>query len=233
MKRHVLAILATLCATAAIPLPSQAQPAKASVTVDLVSGQPTVVVHVTNRSTVELEAWEVRIEYDLGSGVRNSLHVTTDGGFNPPPPGATDRGPIQPGATRHETIALGGIPRTASARMVTLLFADFSWEGNEDEVRHVFAQRERRAATLSLWIGALQSVSSRLPAQARAALRAMVRSDSRFTPDESDSWAKAVRIHIDELVEAAISDDVFSGHIAEMTQRFESQRTLALRHKRR
>jgi hypothetical protein len=60
--------------------PPQVSPASLGVqaTVDVSPGQSFVRVHIRNLASADLEAWQIRLVYDLGSGLPSTLDITTD-----------------------------------------------------------------------------------------------------------------------------------------------------------
>jgi hypothetical protein len=230
----IVAVLAacTLALNPATVLVFQSQVSRVSATVDVVPGTAKVIVHIKNLSKVPLEAWQVRLEYDLGSGSPSSLDITADTSLDRAIPEilAMGQGPIPPGVTQDRVFVLGGTPTKVSAAIRMAVFDDLSSEGSQDSVAFVFQQRERQAATLGLWIDALESVSGRTPQQAKTSLDSLLASDSRYVADPADAWAKSMRRTISDLV-ASQATSRFSDSVAALKQRFRAQRDLALRHK--
>lgn len=232
MKRYVL--LATLGACTVVYLTgsrvsavSQAQVHNADATVELVLGQPRVIVHLTNKASLAVEAWQLRVNYQLASGEPRTLDVTTDTCFNSAPRG-TGSGAILSEETRDEIISLPGVPLLASVTVEMLLFEDLSSEGSAGEVRFVRATRERHAQTLGTWISALQAVAGKPDAEAKAVLRDVLATE-RTRADPSDSMAAVTLQTIAELLEPNRAASKFSDQVTALKQRLERQRAPALR----
>ena len=166
MKRYVLVAMLGACTVldvtgSRISAVSQAQVQKAVATVDVVLGQPLVIVHLTNKASLDMEAWELRVDYQLVSGSRSTLDITTDTCFNSSPPGTPGVGAIPGGQTRDESILLPGIPLSASVTVRMSLFEDLSFEGSAEEVSFVRVHRDRHVTTLGTWINALRAVAEK------------------------------------------------------------------------
>lgn len=220
-----------LCAVGTRAAEAQTPPAKATATVELLPGLPSVVVRITNLSNVPLEAWQIRLSYDVPSGTRQSFEVTTDTyleAMNPPP----GRGPIQPGQSREKRLGVGAVPTNAFAEVMMLSFADLSSEGSAEEVAAVLGRRERHAMTLDYWLSALRR-ASRNPSQgARALLKEAMNADEKTT-DRTDATAQSVRARITELLEGSNDTQGLNSKLISLTQKFERQREQALRHKKK
>jgi len=207
---------------------SQAQAQKAIAAVDVVLGQPRVIVHITNNASLALDAWQLRVDYQLASGSRDTLYVTSDTCFDTSPPGTPGRGAILSGQSRDETISLPDVPLSASVTVRMLLFEDLSFEGSAGEVRSVRAQRERHATNLGTWITALHAVAGKPEVEARAILRDALAS-ARTRADPSDPLAAGTLQRMAELLEADRSASKFSDQATALTQYFERQRERAVR----
>jgi hypothetical protein len=81
----------------------------AAATVDIASGKPVVTVHLTNLSSVALDAWQLRLVYDLGSGSPATLDITADVVLDMADQGSANRGPVPPGGNRDRTYVLVGV----------------------------------------------------------------------------------------------------------------------------
>jgi hypothetical protein len=211
---------------------SQAQVQKADATVELVLGQPRVIVHLTNKASLAVEAWQLRVDYQLVSGSRDTLDITTDTCFNSSPPGTPGSGAILREETREQTISLPGVPLSASVSVRMLLFEDLSFEGSADEVSFLRVQRDRHATTLGTWIDALQAVAGKTDAEAKAVLRDVLASE-RTRADSSDSRAAGTLQTIAEFLESNRSDSKFSDQVTALRQRFERERERAVRRQAR
>jgi hypothetical protein len=207
---------------------SQAQVQKADATVELVLGQPRVIVHLTNKASLAVEAWQLRVDYQLASGDRGTLYVTSDTCFDSTPPGTRGSGAISSDETRDEIISLPGVPIRASVTVQMLLFEDLSSEGSAGEVRFVQAKRERHAQTLRTWISALQAVAGKTDSEAKASLRDVLASE-RTRADPSDSMAAATLQTIAELLEPSRAASKFSDQVTALKQRLERERERAVR----
>jgi hypothetical protein len=183
----------------------QAQISRATATVDIVPGKPYVMAHITNLPKVTLDALQIRVDYDAGTGAQ-SLDLTFDGGLvlYEFPTGL----PVPPGATRDEVVDVGGVPFRATVAVRMLLFADLSSEGSPTEVAAVLEQRERHAETLSTWIDVLQVVAGKPTQQGKADLEHVFAAEERRF-DPSDSFALAVRDDIAALLAFADPDPAF------------------------
>ena len=236
MNRHSVGLVLGIASTLALPRPLDAtvQPSprppisKATASVEPVPGQARVVVQIRNLSNVAMEAWRLKVVYDLGPGP-TSVDIVSDAGLDPDFPGA---GAIGAGTTRRQIVALPGIPVDASVTIVMLILSDGTFEGRKDLRDALLGQRERQAATLSLWIDALQSVSGRQGADAKSQIERIRRSDSRYTPDPLDVWALAMDRRIKELI-ASREADQLPARLSALLAKYQSQRDLALRHKTR
>jgi hypothetical protein len=234
VKRYVLgAMLGACCTVLDVTAPRvsagpQAQVQKAVATVELVLGQPRLIVHITNTANVAVEAWQLRVDYQLVSGSRDTLDVTTDTCFNTSPPGTPGSGAIQSEETREQIIALPDVALSASVTVRMLLFEDLSFEGSAEEVSFVRVQRDRHATTLGTWISALQAVAGKTDAEAKAVLRDVLASE-RTRAEPSDSRAAVTLQTIAALLETNRSTSTFSDQVTALRQRFERQRERALR----
>ncbi len=211
---------------------SQAKISKALATVEPVSGEPKVLVRITNLDNVALEAWEVVVVDDRGGTPRPIIDFTEDTALSPSVNSADGAGrflpgPIAPGQTRDRTFPLSETPVSPSAEIKMLLFEDLSSEGSPEEVSRVLSARERDAATLQVWTDALQTVSDMAPQQAKTHLQKFLSAEEHRT-DSSDGFAKAMRLGIAELI--ASSDAKLSERIAALKQLYTWQRERALRH---
>jgi hypothetical protein len=211
---------------------SQAQVQKAVATVDLVLGEPRVIVHLTNTASLDMEAWELRVDYQLVSGSRSTLDITTDNCFNSSPPGTPGVGAIPGGQTRDESILLPGIPLSASVTVRMSLFEDLSFEGSAEEVSFVRVHRDRHVTTLGTWINALRAVAGKTDAEAKAVLRDVLASE-RTRVDPSDSRAAVTMQTIAEFLESNGSASKFSDQVTVLRQRFERERERGVRRQAR
>jgi hypothetical protein len=200
---------------------------RVSTTVDLIPGTAAVLVRITNSSTVPLDAWQIRLLYDVGSESEGNVDITYDGATSEIP-GA---GPIAPGATRERTFAIGHIPANASVSIRMAVFGDLSSDGSADEIAFVLRQRERQAEVLGRWLDALQTVKGKTPQQAKATLENMLASDPRLKADPSDSWAQALRLDLAGHLASPEGD--LLDRVEAVKQRFARQRARALRSKAR
>jgi hypothetical protein len=238
VKRYVVVAMLCACCTvldvtgSRISAGSQAQVQKAVATIDLVLGQPVVTVHLTNKASLAVEAWELRVDYELVSGSRDTLDVTTDTCFNSSPPGTPGSGAIPAGQTREQTISLPGVPLSASVRVQMLLFEDPSFEGSAEEVSFLRVQRDRHVTTLGTWINALQAVAGKTDAEAKAVLRDVLASE-RSRADPSDSRAAVTLQTIAEFLESNRSASKFSDQVTALRQRFERERERGVRRQAR
>ena len=206
----------------------QVAPTQASVKAELVKGRADVIVHITNHSKLPIEAWHLRIAYDLGAGAQSQVEVTTDTYLNSGT--VVGRGPVQPGETRQKTFALPGVPISASAMLDMVLFSDLSAKGSPAERSAVFVRREREARSFSTWSNALQEALTKDPTQARAVLKATLASEDKQLGADSDAVFIAMRQSIGELIAAADSDPSFRKRATDLKQKLDRQREMALRH---
>ena len=198
---------------------------RVSTTVDLIPGTAAVVVRITNRSAVPLDAWQIRLLFDVGLQSEGNVDITYDGAIDELP----HTGPIAPGATRERTFGIGHVPVNASVSIRMALFEDLSSFGSLDEIAFVLRQREHQAEVLGLWLNALQSVEGKTPQQGKAILENVLASDPRLTADPTDSWAQALRLNLSELL--ASPEDGLLDRLEAVRQRFTRQRDRALRRK--
>jgi hypothetical protein len=238
VKRYVLVAMLGACCTvldvtgSRISAVSQAQVQKGVATVDLVLGQPRVIVHLTNKASLAVEAWQLRVDYQLVSGRRDTLYVTVDTCFDSSPPGTPGSGAIPSEETREETFSLPDVPLSASVTVRMLLFEDLSFEGSAEEVNFVRVQRDRHVTTLGTWINALQAVAGKTDAEAKAVLRDVLASE-RTRADPSDSRAAVTLQTIAEFLESNRSASKFSDQVTALRQRFERERERAVRRQAR
>jgi hypothetical protein len=205
---------------------------KAFATVESVPGQPRVIVHLTNNASLALDAWQVRVDYQLASGSRSSLYVTSDTYFDTSPTGTPDSGPIPSQQTRDDTISLPGVPLSTSVTVRMLLFEDLSYEGSAEEVGLVRAQRERHTRTLGTWIDALQAVAGKTDSEAKAVLSDLLASE-KARADPSDSMEAVTLERIVALLQTNRSASPFSDQATTLRQSFERERERAVRHQAR
>ena len=235
MKRYVLVAMLGACCTvldSRVSAVSQAQVQRAVATVDVVLGEPRVIVHLTNKASLAMEAWELRVDYQLVSGSRSTVDITTDTCFNSSPPGTPGVGAIPGGQTRDETILLPGIPLSASVTVRMSLFEDLSFEGSAEEVSFVRVHRDRHVTTLGTWINALRAVAGKTDAEAKAVLRDVLASE-RTRVDPSDSRAAVTMQTIAEFLESNGSASKFSDQVTALRQRFERERERGVRRQAR
>jgi hypothetical protein len=235
VKRYVLVAMLGACCTvldSRVSAVSQAQVQRAVATVDVVLGEPRVIVHLTNKASLAMEAWELRVDYQLVSGSRSTLDITTDTCFNSSPPGTPGVGAIPGGQTRDETILLPGIPLSASVTVRMSLFEDLSFEGSAEEVSFVRVHRDRHVTTLGTWINALRAVAGKTDAEAKAVLRDVLASE-RTRVDPSDSRAAVTMQTIAEFLESNGSASKFSDQVTALRQRFERERERGVRRQAR
>jgi hypothetical protein len=211
---------------------SQAPVQKAIATVEPVQGQPRVIVHLTNNASRAVEAWQLRVDYQLASGVSDTLDVTTDACFNASPAGTLGSGAILSQETRDQTFGLPGVPISVSVTVRMVLFEDLSFEGAADEVSFVRVQRDRHVKTLGTWIDALQAAAGKPDAQATAVLRDVLALESARA-DRSDSRAAVAVDRIAALLEANPSASKFSDQVTALREYFERQRERGVRRQAR
>jgi hypothetical protein len=211
---------------------SQAPVQNAVATVEPVPGQPRVIVHLTNNARPAVEAWQLRVDYQLASGARGTLDVTTDSCFNASPPGTLGSGAILSQETREQTFALPSVPIVASVTVRMVLFEDLSFEGSADEVSSVRVQRDRHVKTLATWIDALQAAAGKPDAEAKAFLRDLLLSENARA-DRSDSRAAVVLDRIAALLEANRPAPQFSDQVTALREYFASQRERGVRRQAR
>jgi len=211
---------------------SQAPVQKAVATVEPVPGQPRVIVHLTNNARLAVEAWQLQVEYQLASGARDTLDVTTDTCFNASPQGTFGSGAILTQETRDQTFALPGVPIVVSVTVQMVLFEDLSFEGSAGEVSFVRGQRDRHVKTLGTWIDALQAAAGKPDAEAKAVLRDVLAFETA-SADRSDSRAAVARDRIADLLEANGPASKFSDQVTALREYFEHQRERGLRRQAR
>jgi len=237
VNRHTLGVGLAVVSILGLPrlmdatnqAPASSPVSKATGSVELIpGGESSVRVQIRNLSDVPIEAWRYRLSYDVGSGP-SSVDVVSDAGLDPNSPGG---GAIQPRTTRSQVVALPGIPVNASVAVTMLILSDGTSEGSNEYRDGVFRQRERQAATLNLWIEALESVSGKQGPEARSALERVRRLDKRYTPDPSDSWALAMDQNIRELISSDEVDQL-PARLGGLLTKCKSQRDRALRHTHR
>jgi hypothetical protein len=116
----------------------------------IVSGEPRVVVQITNRGEVAVEAWQLRLAYIDLNGVGSSVDVTMDTYAVFEEPNASVSGPIPPGAVRNTNVWLGSIPQSVSTGLRLVVYSNVSVAGDQEAATQVFARRERDAQALDL-----------------------------------------------------------------------------------
>jgi hypothetical protein len=127
---------------------------------------------------------------------------------------------------------VSGIASSASVEVVTALFTDLSSEGSSEQTKSVFAQRERDAETLKVWIDAFESVNNKPESEGKADLQALLASEERRA-DPSDASATSVRELIKSLMSSSGGSRGFTERVKAQKEIYERQRQLALRHKAR
>lgn len=211
--------------------PSQAN--KVSAEAQIVPGEPRVVVQITNKSEVSIEAWQVRLAYVGLNGAPSSVDVTTDTYAVFEGPSLAASGPIPPGTARSTSIWLGVVPRSASVELRMVVYSDLSVDGDHDAATQVFSRRERDAQALDILLSALQPAAGRSNSQARSVLRSglAARGAELDQLSSSESSVKGLEETVNELLSAPDSD--FSKRLSYLQQHFAKQKALAVRHRGR
>jgi hypothetical protein len=191
-----------------------------------------VIVHVTNMASLALEAWQLRVDYQLMSGSRGTVYVTSDTCFDSSPPGTLGSGAILSQDTREETIPLPDVALSASVTVRMLLFEDLSSEGSADEVSSIRAKRARHVTSLATWTNALRGVAGKTDSEAKAVLRNVLASE-RNRADLSDSRDVATMQMIAELLETNVAASKFPDQVTALRQRLESERERGVRRQSR
>lgn len=167
---------------------------RAVATIAAKPGAPTVIVTLTNRADVLLEAWQVRITYADGTPV----DFTVDTAGDTAPQGTPDRGPLSPGETRRYSYALGAVPQDAAVSLQMLMFSDNTYDGAADERSVVLLQRERQAQELGVLLEALASAPDGAPLHARRDICRSLFSDPRLTSGMARTYRDQVTAALDE-----------------------------------
>jgi hypothetical protein len=202
---------------------------RASATVDILEGQRKLVVHLRNDASVLLEAWSVRIEYDLGKS-HKTMEVGIDTATSEAEPGEIpDHGPIMPGETRDVQYPVDGEPIKAVVTVQMLMFDDGTVEGDSSWARGMLGRRESDGRALEVWISALNAASGLSAAAARASLgRTLASEAARMHATHGPDPGLSAYQRMQSLLTS--SDDVLLSRIAEAKQRFERVRERELRH---
>ncbi len=208
---------------------SQTPLSRAVATVELVAGQPTAIVHLTNLSAVPIEAWRIVLTADMGGGARPVRDVMTDVSMTLLSPGSSGYvGPIAPGEARDLSFVLSAVPLYVSVDVPMLLFQDLSSEGSKQDVAFLLQQRERCAKSLKIWSEALEAAATMPPQQAKRYLRHLLVVE-RQSADASDSWATGLRMTISDLVNSDQSSQAFTDQVNHFKRLFLQTRERALR----
>ncbi len=233
-QRPGILLLASFVALAPAPSVTDAQVDSklVSATVELPPGEATAIVQLRNEAALPIEAWQIRLTYDVGAGTLIHLDVTTDGYLSLARRTAVPGfGPIPPGSTRVTKLVLGGIPASAAVTVRMVVFGDLSSAGDEDEVRAVFSKREAEAAEMEAWATVLQAAVRKPIDQARSFLTAKLESLEATGPRDRSSAAKGVQQRVAELVGSATSEAELREQLVDEIQRLRRTAAIALRHK--
>jgi len=184
----IRSLLAAILAGCFVAVPSttafafeQANISSASATVTVVPGTAEVVVHLLNEGKVPLEAWDLRIAYELADGTHKVTEVGIDTSSDESDPATPGRGAIQPGEIRdrRHVLRLDGEVLSASVIIQMLILEDGTVEGDAGFAKSVFSSRERHAKLLGVWLEALNAASEVSVQEARTVLGRSLESEAR------------------------------------------------------
>jgi hypothetical protein len=204
------------------PAAAQVHP-RATATIAAKPGAPTVIVTLTNRADVLLEAWQVRITDAEGTPVDFTVDAATDTA----PQGTPDRGPLSPGETRRYSYTLGAVPHDATVSLHLLMFSDNTYDGAADERSVVLLQRERLAQELNVLLDALTSAPDGAPLHVRRDICRSLFSDPRLTSGMARTYRDQVTAALDEPDRRA-----FAALTAKLTAAMTTMRERLLSHQR-
>jgi hypothetical protein len=236
VRCYVAAAILGTCSIALDPANAasfqQSKVFRASATVAIVPGKPEVVVRLRNASSVPLEAWELRIEYDVAGGPRKTIHPVIETATDEAEPGTPGRGAILPGEARDVPYAVDGEPLSAAVVIELLLFEDGTVEGDTGLAKMLFVQRDRDAEALGVWIGVFDA-ASRVPVQqARTVLETALASEARrmkATPANATAQSASERV----MWLLGSPDDVLQTRIAAIKKTYERVYERETRHRPR
>jgi hypothetical protein len=208
------------------------QPAvtRAAATLQIVQGQRMVMVRLTNLGAVTLDAWELRVTFDLASGERQSVEVATDTYLTDREAPFLGQGPVAPGKTKEMAVVLPGQASSAFVEILMLSFEDMSVEGSRERRDRVLARRELTATNLRMWLEALRRAARQDPEQAKATLNGTLASPEG-RPDPTDPTAAVLRSDVVKLVAAEGSE--FAPRLAALIERFQRYLNAATKHEPR
>jgi hypothetical protein len=200
------------------------RPPRASATIEVLPGKPEVIVHLRNDAGVVLQAWSVRIEYDLAAS-RKTKEVGVDTATNEVD--TPDRGPILPGRIRDVHYYLEAQPTKAAVTVLMAMFEDGSVDGDSSWAHDMLTARERHGRSLEVWIAAFNVALGLPPAQARVLMEqtlATARAQAMEGPEAGYAHYQQVRSILN------CPDDELLSRIADAKERFGRVRDRVLRH---
>jgi hypothetical protein len=211
---------------------ADSQPAltRASATLRIVPGQRMVMVRLTNLGSVTLDAWELRITFDLASGERQSVEVATDTYLTDREAPFLGQGPVAPGKTKEMAVVLPAQASNAFVEILMLSFEDRSVDGSRERRDAVLARRDRTARNLEFWLQTLRSAAEQNPRQAKATLIGALNSPEG-TPDPTDPTSVVLRNDVAKL--AADDGSEFAARLTALIQRFQRNLNAATTHRPR
>jgi len=157
-------------------------------------GSSRVIVQLTNKATVDLDAWSVVLTFRTSAGESRQLGLSYDGATGDRP----ETGPIRPHETRSRILDVGTVPSNIAVTPKMALFADLSSQGDADEVAAVYAKRRHQA---DVWSASLKAFDNPGADQLRTALRSLLADDPQLADNPSDPDVQAIRTNISDLLE--------------------------------
>jgi hypothetical protein len=192
----------------------------------------TVTVSIQNNSHSALEAWSVEVKYVAADGRQVTDTVSTDAYMSLAADRALADGPIVPGERRMINVNVWNLTELQSTRLSLALFSDMSFDGDKQRRAAVLARREADAAELTSWIELLKGAAALPPHRVKAELaRGLTERRLKNAGHDANGWRDAAVTVEDAIKKADSRPGGLAQVIKDLSQLFDTQRELALRHK--
>jgi hypothetical protein len=189
-----------------------------------------LVVTITNRRLVPLDAWELAVTVTGSDGRTKTLGGVRHDFYRDAVNGdRIGQGSIQPGETRTEPVGMGEAASGTRVELLTVIYRDLTADGRKESIDLFYAARTRDASEYDFWIKQIDASLEQRESSA-ATLRTAV--EKRQSQSLASSETHLPQILCDQVAAVLNSPSTDYGtRLAALRNRFVKLRDAGSRHK--